>query len=182
MATHFDTPTIRRFERLAHLGDHKVARGMTDPRGWKVLDGNGSLVGEVKDLIVDTDRMVAEFVDVELDHKFFSIRGDSRILVPMAHADRDGDSKRIIVRDLTRSRVGALLLARDERQIAFWRDWWGSRDTLDDPIEPVPPAYSTAVESARDTRGTADLHDTRGTADLGDTRDYRDTRDDIRLR
>ena len=174
--THFDTPTIRRFERLAHLGDHKVARGMTDPRGWKVLDGNGSLVGEVKDLIVDTDRMVAEFVDVELDHKFFSIRGDSRILVPMAHADRDGDAKRLIVRDLTRSRVGALLLARDERQIAFWRDWWGSRDTLDDSIEPVPPAYSPAVEPVRD------IHETRGTADIRDTREYRDTRDDIRLR
>jgi hypothetical protein len=151
MATHFDTPTKRRFERLAYLGSHKVAKGMTDPRGWKVLDGNGSLVGEVKDLIVDTDRMVAEFVDVELDHKFYSIRGDARILVPMAHADRDGVSKRIIVRDLTRSRVAALLLARDERQLAFWRDWWGARDALDEPIEPVPPAYTPADESVRDT-------------------------------
>ena len=41
MATHYETPTIRRFERLGHLGDHRVAKGMIDPRGWKVADGNG---------------------------------------------------------------------------------------------------------------------------------------------
>jgi PRC-barrel domain len=145
MATHYETPTIRRFERLGHLGDHRVAKGMVDPRGWKVADGNGLVVGEVKDLIVDTDRMVAEFVDVELDTKLFALRGDPHILVPMTQAHRDGDARRLIVRDLTRSRVGALLLARDEKQLAFWRDWWRSRDILDEPIEPVPPAYMPAA-------------------------------------
>jgi len=28
--------------------------------------------------------------------------------------------------------------------MAFWRDWWRSRDILDEPIEPVPPAYMPA--------------------------------------
>jgi len=141
MATHYETPAIRRFERLGHLGDHRVAKGMLDPRGWKVADGNGHVVGEVKDLIVDTDRMVAEFIDVALDTKLFALRGDPHILVPMTQAHRDGEGRRLIVRELTRSRVGALLLARDERQITFWREWWGSRDTLDEPIDPVPPTY-----------------------------------------
>jgi sporulation protein YlmC with PRC-barrel domain len=150
MATHYDTPAIRRFERLGHLGDHRVAKGMLDPRGWKVTDSNGHVVGEVKDLIVDTDRMVAEFIDVELDTKFFALRGDPHVLVPMTQTHRDGDARRLIVRELTRSRVGALLLARDERQIAFWREWWGSRDTLDEPIDPVPPTYTPEpVEPAR---------------------------------
>ena len=141
MATHYETPAIRRFERLGHLGDHRVAKGMLDPRGWKVADGNGQVVGEIKDLIVDTDRMVAEFIDVELDTKLFTLRGDPHILVPMTQAHRDGEGRRLIVRELTRSRVGALLLARDERQIAFWRECWGSRDTLDEPIDPVPATY-----------------------------------------
>ena len=141
MATHYETPAIRRFERLGHLGDHRVAKGMTDPRGWKVIDGNGHVVGEVKDLIVDTDRMVAEFIDVELDTKLFSLRGDPHIFIPMAQAHREGEGRRLTVRGLTRSRVGALLLARDERQMAFWREWWGSRDSLDESIDPVPPAY-----------------------------------------
>ena len=141
MASHIETPTIRRYERLAFLGAHKVAKGMTDPRGWKVVDGHGQQVGEVKDLIVDTDRMVAEFIDVELDAKFFQIHGDPRILVPMHAAHRDGDARRLVVHELTRSRVAALLLARDERQIDFWRGWWRSRDALEEPIDPVPPAY-----------------------------------------
>ena len=150
MATHYETPTIRRFERLGHLGDHRVAKGMVDPRGWKVADGNGHVVGEVKDLIVDTDRMVADFIDVELDTKLFSLRGDPHILIPMTHAHRDGDGRRLNVSGLTRSRVGALLLARDEKQIAFWRDWWRSRDSLDEPIDPVPLTYtSEPVEPIR---------------------------------
>lgn len=139
---YLETPTIRRFERLAFLGDHKVAKGMIDPRGWKVIDANGHSVGEVKDLIVDTDRMVAAFIDVELDSKFFALRGERRVLVPMHQAHRHGDDRRILVRELTRSRVAALLQARDEREMDFWRDWWRSNDALDEPIEPVPPSYA----------------------------------------
>ena len=119
------------------------------------------MVGEVKDLIVDTDRMVAEFVDVELDTKFFALRGDPHILVPMTQTHRDGDARRLIVRELTRSRVGALLLARDERQIAFWREWWGSRDTLDEPIDPVPPTYMPEPAEPARTRHTSEVSDGR---------------------
>jgi hypothetical protein len=154
MAVHIETPTVRRFERLTVLSDHRVEKGMIDPRGWKVLDGNGQYVGDVKDLIVDTDRMVAEFVDVALDAKFFRIHGDPRILVPMHEAHRDGDAHRLIVYGLTRSRVGTLILARDERQIEFWRDWWRSHDALEEPIDPVPPTY---VSPATDEASQADL-------------------------
>ena len=155
MAIHSETPTIHRFERLGALNDYKVARGMIDPRGWKVVDGHGQHVGEVRDLIVDTDRMVAEFIDLELDGKFFHLQGDPRILVPMHHAHRDGDARRLVVNELTRSRVAALLLARDERQLDFWRDWWKSRDALEEPIEPVPPAY--ASPPTNDDRPANDL-------------------------
>jgi hypothetical protein len=157
MAAHIETPSIRRFERLAFLNDHRVAKGMIDPRGWKVLDGHGQSVGEVKDLIVDTDRMVADFIDVELDQKFFHIvHTDPRILVPMHQAHRDGDARRLIVYELTRSRVATLLLARDERQLEFWREWWHSRDALEEPIEPVPPAY-VSPSVAETTASGADL-------------------------
>jgi len=148
MATHLETPTIRRFERLSALADHTVAKGTIDPRGWKVVDGHGQYVGDVKDLIVDTDRMVAEFVDVELDAKFFQLRGDPRILVPMHQAHRDGEARRMVVRELTRSRVAALILARDERRMDFWREWWHSHDALEEPIEPVPPAYARPADEA----------------------------------
>ena len=155
MAIHSETPTIQRFERLSLLGDYKVARGMIDPRGWKVVDGHGQHVGDVKDLIVDTDRMVAEFIDVELDAKFFHLRVDPRILIPMHQAHRDGDARRLVVSELTRSRVAALLVARDERQLDFWRDWWKSHDALEEPIEPVPPAYASSLRA--DERPANDL-------------------------
>ena len=146
MAAHLETPTMRRYERLAHLGAHKVAKGMIDPRGWKVVDAHGQTVGVVKDLIVDTDRMVAAFIDVELDTKFFTLRGDPHVLVPMHRAHRAGDEKRISVPELTRSRVTSLLMARDDNQIAFWNRWWQSDAALEEPVESVPTNYSATAE------------------------------------
>jgi len=161
MAEHRETPTVRRFERLAHLGDHTVAKGMIDPRGWKVIDGNGQPVGDVKDLIVDTDRMVAAFIDVELDPKFFSLRGDPRVLVPMHRADRDGTARRLIVPELTRSRVAALVLARDDYQLRFWNDWWRAEGAFDEPVEPVPDVLTSAPPHVHDPMSPADETPTR---------------------
>jgi len=160
MAEHRETPTVRRFERLAHLGDHTVAKGMIDPRGWKVIDGNGQPVGEVKDLIVDTDRMVAAFIDVELDPKFFSLHSDPRVLVPMHRADRDGTARRLMVSELTRSGVAAMVLARDEDRLRFWNDWWQAEEA-DAPIEPVPDVYASAPPRVHDPISSADETRTR---------------------
>ena len=145
MATHLETGATRRYERLAHLGAHKVAKGMTDPRGWKVVDAHGQMVGVVKDLIIDTDRMVAAFLDVELDTKFFTLRGDPHVFVPMPRAHRAGDEKRVSVPELTRSRVASLLMARDENQIAFWNRWWQSDAAIEEPGEPMPQRHSTVM-------------------------------------
>ena len=160
MAEHLDIPTVRRFERLAHLGRHTVAKGMLDPRGWKVIDGHGQPVGAVKDLIVDTDRMVATFIDVELDATFFSLRADPRVLVPMHHADRDGEARRLVVPELTRSRVAALVQARDDSQLRFWNSWWQTEDRLDAHVEPAsapaPAPYATAPPRHDDPLATDD--------------------------
>ena len=32
--------------------------------------------------------------------------------------------------------------------MAFWREWWARGDTLDEPIDPVPPPYMP--ENVRD--------------------------------
>lgn len=162
MATHLDTPTVRRFERLGRLGQHKVAKGMLDPRGWRVVDGHGQAVGEVKDLIVDTDRMVAAFIEVELDTKFFSLRDDPRVLIPMQRANRDGDARRLVVPELTRSKVAALMLARDDYQMGFWRNFWQSDEPMDDAVEPVPHTYAT-VPPPRETYPPAEAYPARET-------------------
>ncbi len=125
---------LRRFERMSRLRDYKVDKGLTDPRGWAVMDGEGRAIGQVKDLIVDTDRMTASYMDVELDTKLFDLADDPRVLVPMHRATRDGDHRRLIVPELSRSRVSALHAARAEHDARFWDEWWTeARPAVDHP-------------------------------------------------
>ena len=114
---------VERFERLSYLRDFTVARDHIDPRGWKVLNVEGHVVGEVKDLIVDMDRMRAAYLDVELDRKAFELR-DPHVLVPMSRAQRDGDHRRLIVQGLTRERIAELRAARETYMREFWNRWW----------------------------------------------------------
>jgi hypothetical protein len=113
-----------RFERLSRLRDLTVARDHADPRGWKVLDVERHAVGDVKDLIVDMDRMKAAYLDIELDAKAFDLHRDPHVLVPMSRAHRDGDQRRLIVEGLTRERVAELRIAREAHMRDFWDRWW----------------------------------------------------------
>jgi len=113
-----------RFERLSQIRDLTVASDQADPRGWKVLGVEGHAVGEVKDLIVDMDRMRAAYLDVELDAKAFDLHRDPHVLVPMSRAHRDGDHRRLVVEGLTRERVAELRVAREAHMRDFWDRWW----------------------------------------------------------
>ncbi len=115
---------VRRFERLSRLRDCAVGKGQIDPRGWAVVNAERRAIGHVKDLIVDTERMTGAYLDVELDRKLFDLLDDYHILVPMPHAHRDGDHKRLLVDGLTRERVAAAAIAREAHQREFWDRWW----------------------------------------------------------
>lgn len=113
-------------ERLSRLHNYDVSRHDPDPRGWKVVDESGRTVGEVSDLLVDTDRMTASYLDVELDTKLFDLRDDDpHVLVPVDRAHRDG--RRLVVEELNRKWVGELLAERERHQHTFWREWWARR-------------------------------------------------------
>ena len=47
---------------LAELPALRLAAGARDLRGWRVHDADGSLLGTVRDLLADPDRLVAEFL------------------------------------------------------------------------------------------------------------------------
>lgn len=115
---------VPRFERLSWLRDYVVDKHQVDPRGWHIVNVERRTLGVVKDLIVDTERMTAAYLDVELDRKLFHLRDDARILVPMARVQRDGDHKRLVVDTLTRERVSALHAARAAHEREFWDRWW----------------------------------------------------------
>ncbi|HEY0778990.1 MAG TPA: PRC-barrel domain-containing protein, partial [Gemmatirosa sp.] len=53
--------------RLNDLDEYKVADGYPDIRGWDVRTSDGSAVGKVGDLIVDTAALRVRYLDVEVD-------------------------------------------------------------------------------------------------------------------
>src|SRR5438270_13394551 len=78
--------------------DHQYALPdpLPDPRGWKVALPDGRRVGEVSDLIVDTDRLVVKYVEVKVDA---DVAGDDEIyrLVPVSAARLDGDHELVVI-------------------------------------------------------------------------------------
>jgi hypothetical protein len=114
----------RRFERLSRLRGFGVDKHQVDPRGWHIVNVERQSIGEVKDLIVDTERMAGAYLDVELDRKTFELR-DPHVLIPVARAQRDGDHRRLVVDGLTRDRVALMSVARAEHEREFWDRWWG---------------------------------------------------------
>jgi hypothetical protein len=115
---------VPRVERLSRLREWTVGKGETDPRGWSIVNAERRSIGEVKDLLVDTETMTAAYLDVELDRKLFDLRDDPHVLVPMARAHRDGDHRRLVVDGLTRDRVAELCMAREAHYRQFWNHWW----------------------------------------------------------
>jgi hypothetical protein len=115
---------MHRFERLSRMRGCRIDKHQIDPRGWHVVNAERRTIGEVKDVIVDTERMAGAYLDVELDRKLFDLHDDPHLLVPMARADRDGDHKRLLIDGLTRDRVATMCVARAEHAREFWDRWW----------------------------------------------------------
>jgi hypothetical protein len=140
MRSHQDTPA-RRLERLSRMRGYDVAPNEPDPRGWKVVNGERRRVGEVTDLIVDRDRMVATYLDVELDTKRFEFAGDDpHVLVPVDRADREGH--KVIVEGIDTGWVDDLRRAREAHFLDFWRRWWHA----DDPSTRAAPQISRRAD------------------------------------
>lgn len=122
MSSH-DAMPVEPFMHLSRMPDYAVERHEPDPRGWPVVNGRGNKVGEVKDLVVDTRRMTARYLDVELDTKLFDWRGDDpHILVPVERAHIDG--RHLVVHDISDTWVADLRAQRHAHYLEFWDTWW----------------------------------------------------------
>lgn len=101
-----DTPQLA---ALSELRDFEVADGYPDPRGWTVISADGTEVGKVHDLIVDTRSMRTRYLDVRLaDH----VRGDNHderdVLIPIGAATIDDAGDRVRVQSLSADRFASL--------------------------------------------------------------------------
>jgi hypothetical protein len=79
--------------------DYKVADDDPDVRGWDVVDSTGDKIGEVDELIVDTEAMKVRYLEVEVDDDF-SNEDDYHILLPIGSATLDHSNKNVMVTTL----------------------------------------------------------------------------------
>ena len=81
----------RRLVPLKDLRDYKVMDGEPDIRGWSVWTATGRELGDIEDLLVDTD--MGEVVMVDIDLK----RDDRHTLAPIKAAWIDRANRRVVL-------------------------------------------------------------------------------------
>jgi photosynthetic reaction center H subunit len=70
---------------LDELDSFEVAEGDPDVRGWHVYAGDGVRIGEVDELLVDTEALKVRYLDVELDEAEGG-REERHVLIPVGFA------------------------------------------------------------------------------------------------
>jgi photosynthetic reaction center H subunit len=91
---------------LDELDGFEVAEGDPDVRGWQVCDARGERIGEVDELLVDTEALKVRYLDVDLD--LSTAADDRHILIPVGYARLHERDDRILVDGLDRDRLVSL--------------------------------------------------------------------------
>jgi uncharacterized protein (TIGR02271 family) len=108
-------------QRLSDSKDFDIAENEPDIRGWDVVLSDGTTIGEVEDLFIDTSTMKARYLDVELDRKALGLDDKRHALVPIERADLDTDNKHVLLRGLDRQAV-LQLQDLDVNQARGWNE------------------------------------------------------------
>lgn len=102
-------------KKLTWWDEFGVADESTDIRGWKVCDQAREEVGEVEDLIFDTDDQRVRYLSIDLDERMLAAVGatqegprDKKVLVPVGAVDLVEDQKRVVLHDLTGSELAMM--------------------------------------------------------------------------
>ena len=105
--------TYRQLYRLENLDDWKVHHDDTDIRKYTAKTSDGKTIGEVENLLVDTEAKKVRYVEVELEKDLPMIQkeaigsyterdGDRIVIVPVGLVQINKDQKSIDVTGLTR--------------------------------------------------------------------------------
>jgi uncharacterized protein (TIGR02271 family) len=92
---------------LKDLPDFELAEGNPDVRGWEVNASDGQKVGEVADLIIDQAAERVKYLDVEVDKKVATSKGQ-HVLIPIGAAQLDEHDDRVILTGIGSSQLGNL--------------------------------------------------------------------------
>ena len=97
---------INRIAPLGELDDFKVADGNLDVRGWTVTTEDGREVGEVDELLVDTQALKVRYLVVDLDED--RVGADHAVLVPIGAARLDDEDDRVIISGIAPEQFASL--------------------------------------------------------------------------
>lgn len=93
---------------LGDLDNFRIAKNVPDPRGWDVMTADGSKIGKVHELIVDTGALRPRYIDVSLDRKALSLEKDRDVLIPIGDAQLDSAADEVVIPRLTARQLADL--------------------------------------------------------------------------
>jgi uncharacterized protein (TIGR02271 family) len=164
-----------RIAPLGSLDDFEVAEDFPDPRGWDVVLADGNKIGEIEELIVDTQALRTRYLDVDLDKDAVGLTEDKHVLIPVGAARLDDDRDDVIVdldigqiaampaydqamitRDYENSIVGSFRRSDDVAQTSTADQDFYSHQSFDDSR-----FYGNRWRQNRDNLGTTDRDEAR---------------------
>jgi uncharacterized protein (TIGR02271 family) len=101
--------TNDRNRRLQELGgsDFEIADGQPDIRGWDVKDASGQRIGEVDDLIFDTESRKVRYMKIDLEGNVLDLETRD-VLVPIGLAQLHDDDDDVILNNVTADQLRSL--------------------------------------------------------------------------
>ena len=136
----------RRLNAMRELRDYKLVDGEPDIRGWNVFTATGRELGEVEDLLVDTE--LGEVVMLDIDLK----RDDRHTLAPIKAAWIDRDTRRVVLN------TTMFAMSDDTSDVRAMSDVEVERAVVAD----LPPRSPAETERLRQESGDL-THDARDT-------------------
>jgi hypothetical protein len=79
------------------LKDFKFPDDRPDPRGWDALIADGTKVGKIEDLLVDSDTGTLRYLELAVADDIVKAGGRDFVLVPVGEARLDDDRDNVIV-------------------------------------------------------------------------------------
>lgn len=81
---------------LDEMDSYEIAEGDPDVRGWRVYASDGIKIGEVNELLVDTEALKVRYLDVELAESGAG-EEDRHVLIPVGFARLDETDDYILI-------------------------------------------------------------------------------------
>jgi len=144
---------------LGQLDDYKVAEGDPDVRGWEVMSSDGRKIGEVDELLVDTNAMKVRYLDVE--DGVIGDGMDRHVLIPIGYARLEQERDCVMVDGLASADLHTL---PSYDQGPLTRDFEGSvRDSFSHRGTPSTTTVAGMTGAGAGMVDTAGLDNTPGT-------------------